>query len=405
MNEIQRLIHEMCPDGVPMVALGEIASIYDGTHQTPKYSSSGIKFVSVENIDNLYTSDKYISKEDFEKNYKYKPQVGDILMTRIGSVGRCAIVDKEEPIAFYVSLSLIRPCLDKIINKYLKYIIESRHGEKELRKRTLLTAVPLKINLNDVGKIQIPLPPLPIQQRIVEILDKFTSLVSSLDSEIALRQKQYEYYRDKLYGESIEELLKNEAEGNYSLKSISELGTITRGKRFTREDVVENGVPALHYGDMYTYYGLSADKANTHLTAEKASKMRFCKTGDVVIVGAGENDWDIGVGVVWLGNEKAAVHDACYILEHNQNPMYISHFLRSNVYHLQLRKYVSDAKICSFSAKDLGRIIIPIPSLDRQLSIVRTLDTFESLLTNLKKERELRQKQYEYYREKLLTFA
>lgn len=391
MNEIQRLIHEMCPDGVPMVALGEIVTILDSQRKPvsksdretgiyPYYGANGIQdYVSNYIFDGTFL----LVGEDGSVINKDKSPVLNWATGKIWVNNHAHILEETEKASLrYIGFALAETDISELV-----------HG------------VPPKLNQANLRSIQIPLPPLPIQQRIVEILDKFTSLVSSLDSEIALRQKQYEYYRNKLYGESIEELLKNEAEGKYTLKSISELGTITRGKRFTREDVVENGVPALHYGDMYTYYGLSSDKANTHLTAEKASKMRFCKKGDVVIVGAGENDWDIGVGVVWLGNEKAAVHDACYILEHNQNPMYISHFLRSNVYHLQLRKYVSDAKICSFSAKDLGRIIIPIPTIDRQLSIVRTLDTFESLLTNLKKERELRQKQYEYYREKLLTFA
>jgi type I restriction enzyme S subunit len=258
--------------------------------------------------------------------------------------------------------------------------------------------------ISKYSHFRIPIPSVAEQNRIVTILDTFTASIDNLKEQIVQRRKQIDYYRNKLYGESVETLYNNEKQGSYKVLTIAELGTITRGKRFTREDVVDTGVPALHYGDMYTYYGLSADRANTHLTQEKASKMRFCRKGDVVIVGAGENDWDIGVGVVWLGDEKAAVHDACYILEHEQNPMYISHYLRSNIYHLQLRKYVSDAKICSFSAKDLGRILIPIPDLEKQRTIVQTLDTFEASIKNLETQLDLRQKQYEYYRNKLLTF-
>lgn len=184
--------------GVEKVKLDRVCSIYDGTHQTPRYTDNGVRFVSVENIKDLYSSEKYISWEDYNSNYKTKPQQGDILMTRIGDVGTCAVINRDEPIAYYVSLSLLRPKYEIIQSKYLKYAIESRAGQLELRKRTLLTAVPLKINLGDIGKINILVPQLSMQVEIVNKLDAFTNLISKLEEERDLRQKQYEYYREKL---------------------------------------------------------------------------------------------------------------------------------------------------------------------------------------------------------------
>lgn len=183
-------------------ALGEMCNIYDGIHTTPKYTDEGIKFVSVENIGNLYQTTKYISKEAYSK-YKVYPQKNDIFMTRIGSIGSCAIVDRDdEKLAYYVSLALIRPNLNIVTSKYLKHIIESNVGKKELARRTLVNAVPIKINLGDIGKIVIPVPPLEEQERIVAILDKFNALVNDisvgLPAEIDARRKQYEYYRNKL---------------------------------------------------------------------------------------------------------------------------------------------------------------------------------------------------------------
>ncbi|MGV3278048.1 restriction endonuclease subunit S [Rickettsiales bacterium LUAb2] len=181
--------------------LGEVANIYDGTHQTPKYISSGIPFVSVQNIKNIYATEKYISKEDFEK-YKYKPQKNDLFMTRMGEIGTCAVVENDNPLAYYVTLALIRVNQKYIIPKFLKYIIESSIGKVELYKRTLIKAAPIKINLGEIGKIIIPIPSLKEQERIVSILDKFDTLTSSisegLPKEIELRKQQYEYYRDLL---------------------------------------------------------------------------------------------------------------------------------------------------------------------------------------------------------------
>lgn len=184
--------------GVEMKTLGEVCGIFDGTHQTPNYVESGIKFVSVENIKDIYSSCKYISIEDYQKNYKVKPQKGDVLMTRIGDVGSCAVVDRDEPIAYYVSLALLRPSFNIVLSNYVKYILESKTGKIELRKRTLLIAVPLKINLGDIGKIKLPFPDISTQFRIVSILDTFEASIQNLEAQLKEREKQYEYYRNKL---------------------------------------------------------------------------------------------------------------------------------------------------------------------------------------------------------------
>lgn len=185
-------------EGVEWKTLGDVCDVFDGTHQTPQYTDFGVKFVSVENINDPYSSKKYISLEDYDSKYKTKPIRNDVLMTRIGDVGTCYILDKNEPIAYYVSLALLRPNSDFVISGYIKDIIESRTGKGELRKRTLLTAVPLKINLGEISKIKIPIPSLSTQQEIVSKLDAFENLIQSLEQEIKLRKQQYEYYREKL---------------------------------------------------------------------------------------------------------------------------------------------------------------------------------------------------------------
>ena len=182
--------------------MGEVSQIFDGTHQTPDYTESGVPFVSVENIGALYLTKKCISARDFDVLYKAKPRAGDLFMTRIGTIGACAVVDRDDPLAYYVTLALIRPNPAEVSARYLKYAIESSAGAKELRKKTLVNAVPIKVNLGDIGKIQFPSPSLAEQERIVATLDAFDALVNDLSiglpAELAARRKQYEYYRDRL---------------------------------------------------------------------------------------------------------------------------------------------------------------------------------------------------------------
>lgn len=148
---------------------------------------------------------------------------------------------------------------------------------------------------------------------------------------------------------------------------------------------------------------------NTNIPfGRKSWKDEFAQKDDVVIVAAGEDNMDIGVGVAWLGEEKVAVHDACFIFRSDLNPRYLSHFLRGSNYHLQIKKYVSEGKICSISAQNLGKAVIAVPPLKEQERIANILDRFESLTTSLQEglpaEITARRQQYEYYRDKLLDF-
>ena len=165
--------------------LGEIAGIYDGVHQTPEYVDSGIMFLSVENIATL-KSNKFISEEAFGRDYKNYPVKGDVLMTRIGDVGTANVVETTEKLAFYVSLALIKP--NKTDSYYLCNAIHSSRFQRELRDRTLLTAVPKKINKNEIGEGVISSPTLREQ----ELIGRY---FRNLDSLLSLHQRKLEKLR------------------------------------------------------------------------------------------------------------------------------------------------------------------------------------------------------------------
>lgn len=159
----------------------EIATIYDGTHQTPNYVEQGIPFVSVENIKNLYKTNKYITKEAFEKEFKIYPEKGDILMTRIGDIGTASLVSRNMKIAYYVSLALLKP-QENILADYLVQYISNTSFQKELWKRTLHIAFPKKINKGEIGECKVKAPCLEEQQKIADCL-------SAMDRKIEAEKK------------------------------------------------------------------------------------------------------------------------------------------------------------------------------------------------------------------------
>ncbi|MFS9256184.1 restriction endonuclease subunit S [Streptococcus infantis] len=163
--------------------LSEVSDVYDGTHQTPNYTESGVKFLSVENISTL-ESEKYISEEDFEKDFKVFPEFGDVLMTRIGSIGVPNIVKTNEKIAFYVSLALLKP-KKKTNSLFMKSSIESNPFQEELWKKTLHIAFPKKINKNDISQSTIKCPSYEEQQAIGIYLSNLDSFISAHQEKIS----------------------------------------------------------------------------------------------------------------------------------------------------------------------------------------------------------------------------
>lgn len=159
--------------------LGDVADIYDGVHQTPEYVSNGIKFVSVENIKSIYSTNKYITQEAFERDYRNNvPKKWDILMTRIGDVGRVALIDGDEQLAYYVSLALIRVS-SNFIPQFFVQALRSNFFQAELWRNMLHTAYPKKINKQDIGKCKVKYPVSVVEQQ------KIADCLSSLDEVIA----------------------------------------------------------------------------------------------------------------------------------------------------------------------------------------------------------------------------
>lgn len=391
MSKLEELLNKLCSDGVEFIKLDKCLSYEQPTKYIVKckdYIETGLPVLTAgqtfilgytdetEGVFNASKDNPVIIFDDFTTSFHW--------------------VDFDFKIKSS-AMKMLRPRADMNISFRFVY-----YAMKCIKYQTLEHS---RQWISKYSQLEIPLPPIEVQNEIVRILDCFTQLEAELEAELDCRKRQYEFYRDQLL--SFDKLTPPER-NNIVWKKLSEVGTFIRGKRFVRTDIVEHGVPCIHYGDIYTYYGLTAQITRTFLMPEKAAKMRFAQKNDVIIVAAGENNMDIGVGVAWIGDEKVAVHDACFIFRSDLHPRYLSHYLRGSDYHLQIKKYVSEGKICSISAQNLGKAVIAIPPLKEQERIANILDRFESLTTSLQHglpaEIAARRQQYEYYRDKLLDF-
>lgn len=260
-------------------------------------------------------------------------------------------------------------------------------------------------------RIPIPCPnnskkSLEIQAEIVRILDTFTELTNELTNELTARKKQYNHYRDQLL--SFED-------GDVEWKPLGEIGEFIRGKRFTKADYVDDGINVIHYGEIYTRYGVFTDKVFSQVREEMVNSLRYAESGDVVITDVGETVEDVGKAVAWLGTGRVAIHDHCYAFRHSMNPKFVSYCMQTASFIAEKAKYVARTKVNTLLVNGFSKIAIPVPypndsekSLAEQARIVAILDKFDALTNSisegLPREIELRQKQYEHYRDLLLSF-
>ena len=259
----------------------------------------------------------------------------------------------------------------------------------------------------DFMKLLVPIPTLVVQRKIVDILDNFTTLEAELEAELDCRKRQYEYYRNQLL--SFDMLNRGEQRlNNVKIMSLGELGTFIRGGGLQKKDFTLSGVGCIHYGQIYTYYGTYAKRTKSYVSQEFAQKARKAKNGDLIIATTSENDEDVCKAVAWLGDEEIAVSsDACFYA-HTMNPKYVAYYFQTEQFQKQKRCFITGTKVRRVNSNDLAKIKILVPPLAEQERIASILDKFDTLTNSisegLPKEIELRRKQYEYYRNQLLSF-
>ena len=179
---IQKLFSETEIEQWELVKLKDVVKVFDGTHQTPNYKTTGVRFISVENILDPLATQKYISEDDYRKEFKVHPEYGDVLMTRIGDIGRTCYINFDSDMAYYVSLALFK-CSPKIEGQFLAAYISTNTFQKELWERTLHIAFPKKINTGEIGECSIRLPS---RERQIAM----ASYLEVIEKKIRLAEKQ-----------------------------------------------------------------------------------------------------------------------------------------------------------------------------------------------------------------------
>ena len=355
---------------------------------TPKFiSQQGIPYITGKNIKQGkidYSNVKYITEEDFNQISKNRElRIDDVLISMIGTIGEIGII--RDNVRFYgQNLYVLRLNKSQIMNMYFYYYFSQGVVKNSLISQKNNSSQGY-IRAGQLESLEIPIPSLEIQEKIVKILDKFTNYVTELQSELQSRTKQYTYYRDKLLSEEYLTKVTKEMEEDRRLNivQLEEVVTIKNGKDWKK--LGQGNIPVYGSGgemgvfvDKYSY-----DKP-TVLIPRKGS-----------------------IGNVFYLDKPFWNVDTIFHTEIDESkliPKYFYYFIE----HYDLNKLSDNSTRPSLTQSTLNKLKVPLPPLSLQNKIVKVLDKFQVLLSDTKglipEEIEKRQKQYEYYREKLLTF-
>lgn len=396
MTQIEQMIKDMCPNGVEWKYLTDVANVlYGYPFEAEKFSEdeSNIPLIRIRDVVPAKASTYYTGT--YPKEYIIK--AGDILVGMDGNFNLEKWKDRDGLLNQRVC-KIYSKNADAVLDNFLYHLLKPlfKKIEDEIKGGTVkhLSAARIK-------QIEIPIPPLEIQKKIVECLDKFSALAAELQAELHLRRKQYEYYRTQLLTPHSDcNSADNTDDCNWEWKTLGEIGKVCMCKRILKNETnSQRGIPFYKIG---TFGGVANAYISKQLYEEYKQRYSYPKKGDILISAAGT----IGKSVIFDG-EPSYFQDSNIVWIANNEKKVLNKYL---YYYYQIVDWkVDDGGVIKRLYNDnLRATPIAYPSLEEQARIVAILDKFEALTTSLSDgipaEQAAQQKRYEYYRDKLLTF-
>lgn len=382
MSKLEKLIQQYCPDGVEWIKIRDMAQVGTGSSNGNEADEDG-KYP-------FFVRSQIVKHKN---NFEYDEEA--IIIPGEGGIGDIFHYIKGK-YALHQRVYRIHFTSQQINVKFAFYYMKSAFKRFIMTKAVSATVTSIRKPM--IEDFEIPVPPLPVQEEIVRILDTFTEL----QAELQKRQQQYNFYRDNLL---------NFNRGGQEIKWMKLKDVAIqwyRGAGIKRDEVGKEGTPCIRYGEIHTTYNIWFKKCISHTDEHKQATKKYAEYGDILFAITSEDIPLVGNSVAYLGKEKILVGGDIVVMKHKQDPKYMAYALSTSDAIKQKGKGKVKSKVVHTNVPSLQEIVIPIPPIEEQQRIADILDRFDTLTNDLTSglpaEMEKRRQQYEYYRDRLLTF-
>lgn len=372
MSKLDDLIKKLCPNGVEFHSIEDVADVARGVRVVrSQLADQG----SYPVFQNSLTPMGYYEKQNCNADTAFIIAAG-----AAGEIGYSYSDFWAADDCYFFK------CSKALSSRYLYHMLLWK--QPFLKSRVRKASIP-RLSRDHIEQLSIPVPPLPVQEEIVRILDSFTKLEAELEAELEARRRQYEYYRDKLL--NFNELDKAKSGGGgVKLMALGEIADIGTGSSNTNEELIQG---------LYPFF----------VRSQEVRWKNSYEFDETAIITSGDG---VGVGKVFHFVEgKYALHQRAYRIHITDDavfPKYFFHYMKTN-FLAHITKNAVHSSVTSIRRPMLEKFIVPVPSMEKQKRIVSILDRFDTLVNDLTSglpaEIKARRQQYEYYRDKLLTFS
>ncbi|CBG40073.1 restriction endonuclease subunit S [Helicobacter mustelae] len=421
MNSVEKLLQTLCPHGVEFRKLGEVCEFQNKkTLKTSEVKNNG-KYPVINSGRDLYGY-----YHDFNNDGE------NITIASRGEYAGFVNYFNEKFFAGGLCYPYKVKNSNKLLTKFLYFYLKA--NESQIMENLVIRGSIPALNKADIETLPIPLPPLEVQREIVKILDTFTELNTELNTELKLRKKQYEYYRNwllsfgdvdaskegaeqrlrnKSYPKALKALLLSLCPHGVEFRKLGEVGEYIRGVTYRKSQEINGqgcGIKVLRANNITLSNHLNFEDIKTIDKSVKIRKEQYLKKNDILIcAGSGSSEHIGKVAFIDANSDYVFGGFMGVIRIRELNSRFVYHVFTSNIFKQYLEKSLNTTTINNLNANVLQNFKIPLPPLEVQREIVKILDDFSTLTEDLSSgipaEIAARKKQYEYYRDKLLTFT
>ena len=418
MSRLDELIQEMCLDGVEYCLFEDVCQYVRGItyNKHDEINIDGVDGECVLRANNITLESNTVNFDDV-KRVRFGVKIKDtqrlkkndiLICAGSGSkehIGKVAFIDIDSVYTFGGFMGVIRCDKTRLEPRYLFHIMTSPIFKNHLRKVSGGNSSTINNINNDTWKnFEVPVPPLEVQREIVRVLDNFTLLRAELSAELSARRKQYDEYLNKLLDIATLEPSK--------IMSVGELFEIKNGLN-KEKSAFGKGTPIVNFTDVFNKRYLTADMIKGKVTLSENEIERYrVRKGDVFFTRTSETKEEIGMSSTVVDDIPDCTFSGFILRARPLTglliPKFCAYYFSTNQVRDSIIRYASFTTRATTSGSKLSKIPVPIIPISEQERIVSILDRFDILCTDISSglpaEIEARTKQYEYYRDKLLSF-